>query len=124
MLGNDETLLDKCLAVKRGDAENLLKNENLARARERVAGENSFAFGYVSPEGVAQIANLAGVSAAVETSEEDLSRSFIAKILPPFCRKRSEKFLDGAKNRAGNRRQNFYQDRCGNASVLKETLVS
>ncbi len=86
-VGNDENLIDKCLEVARGKAENLLKNENLARARERANGENQIAFGYASSAGVERIANLAGVLTAVGTTENDDARSFIARILPPILQK-------------------------------------
>lgn len=86
-IGNDETIIEKCLAVKRGEADNLLKNQEFARSFEKHKDEKNLAFGYLSTDGVAQIANLAGVSVAIGTSEEDVIRSFIAKILPVLVQK-------------------------------------
>ena len=77
--GNDERVLDECLEIRRGAAESLLKNERLASARRAAGGENKIAFGYVSPEGVAQIGNLAAVSLAIGATEDDDARSFIAR---------------------------------------------
>ncbi len=101
-VGNDESLIDKCLAVRRGETESLLKNENLTRAREAANAQNTenvedakgtdsenfpLAFGYVSNDGVAQIANLAAVSLAIDASEDDAARSFIARVVPPILQK-------------------------------------
>lgn len=83
--GNDASVIEKCLAVKRGEADNLLKNESLSRAYS-TNSENNLAFGYVSPKGVAQISNLAGVSVASEASEEAEGQSFIARVLPQILR--------------------------------------
>lgn len=85
-VGNNEATIDKCLAVKRGEAENLSKNESLAQAREK-GGDKKLAFGYVSAQGIKEIADLVGVSVAVDAAEEDLTKSFIAKILPPLLQK-------------------------------------
>ena len=77
--GNDESSIEKCLAVKRGEAESIANNPKTA------AGER-LAFGYVSPEGFAQIANLAGASFAVQASEDGSVMSFIARVLPEIVR--------------------------------------
>jgi phage portal protein BeeE len=66
------------LAIQKGEAESLAADESLSR----VYMANNLAFGYVSSEGVKQIAALTGVSVAVETTEETDGRSFIAEILP------------------------------------------
>lgn len=91
-VGNDESVLDECLEIRRGAAESLLKNERLERARQNANGEdksgaNRIAFGYVSTEGAAQIANLAGVSLAIEATEDDDARGFIARVLPEIFQK-------------------------------------
>lgn len=83
--GNDETSIEKCLAVKRGEADNILKNEAFNRAYSQNA-ENNLAFGYVSVEGIAQIANLTGISVAVDATENEDGKSFIARVLPPILR--------------------------------------
>lgn len=123
--GNDENLLDKCLMVKRGAAESLLKNENTTRAYDEAANaENRIAFGYVSPDGVAQIADLIGVSTAIETSEEDLPRSLIAKILPEIVRNTTREIVWTAqKNDAGIEDNIFIKTDAETSSVLKETFL-
>ncbi len=123
-VGNDESLLDKCLAVRRGAAESLLKNENLARARENAASENRIAFGYVSPEGVAQIANVAGVSTAIEATEEDTRRTFIAQILPQILRGTLREIVwTASKNDQGIEDKVSVSLTNETASILNETLT-
>lgn len=83
--GNDETAIEKSLTVKRGESENLTGNENFMRQyRQKTADD--MAFGYIAPEGIAQIANIIGVSAAIEATEDDDGRSFIAGVLPEILR--------------------------------------
>lgn len=81
------------MAVKRGEADNLLKNQNFVAAFEKSKDEKNLAFGYISTDGIAQIANLAGVSVAIGTSEEDVVRSFIAKILPILVQKTAKEVV-------------------------------
>src|SRR5436189_6479603 len=64
--GNDESAIDRCQAVKRGEAESIAKHSKITDDDARIA------FGYVSPECIGQIANTArgslpmGASAAGE----------------------------------------------------------
>ncbi len=83
--GNDETAIEKSLAVGRGEGDNLLKNENFTSAYN--SANKGLAFGYVSSDGIAQIANIAGVSTAIEASEDTAPRDFIARTLPEIVRK-------------------------------------
>lgn len=123
-VGNDETIIDKCLAVKKGESDNLLKNESLARVRESV-GENNLAIGYVSPDGIAQLANLAGVSTAINASEEDLVRSFIAKILPTILQKTAkEASWTTRKTEQGIEDKIFIKTDAEISSIWKETLAA
>lgn len=77
--GNDESAIEKCLAVQRGESESIVKNPKVTTG-ERLA------FGYVSPDGVAQIANLAGISLAKQSSDEGDVQSFVARVLPELLR--------------------------------------
>jgi hypothetical protein len=77
--GTDAAAIEKCLAIQKGEAESLAANESLSRAYTA----NNLAFGYVSPEGVKQIAALAGVSVAVEATEEATEEV----LSPKFCRR-------------------------------------
>ncbi len=126
-VGNDENLLDKCLAVKRGEAESLLKNENLAHARETSRetskAENSLAFGYISPAGVAQITNFAGVSLAIGATENDNTRSFIAETLPQVLQKTTKEIAwTTSRAEQGIEDKIFVATTNETSSVFKETL--
>ena len=122
-VGNNEAAIDKCLAVKRGAAENLLKNESLAQAREK-GGNEKLAFGYVSTEGIKQIADFVGVSVAVDASEEDLTKSFIAKILPPLLQKTVREISWTAKKTERGIEDKIYiKPDASISDVWKETLV-
>ncbi len=79
--GNDSAAIEKRISGNPADNESLADNESFSRAYPENSATN-LAFGYVSTVGIAQIANLAGVSVAVETTEESNGRSFIARILP------------------------------------------
>ncbi len=120
--GNAETAIEKCLAAKRGETETLLKNENLQRALSSKS-ENNLAFGYISPEGTAQIANLTGVSTAIETTENEEERSFIARVLPQILRNTTKEIVWTAqKNERGIEDKILVSLKDEVSSVLNETL--
>jgi len=121
--GNDAAAIEKCLAVKRGEADNLLKNEALSRAYAANSA-NNLAFGYVSPEGVAQISNLAGVLAASEASEEAEGQSFIARVLPQILQNSVREISwTATKTEKGIEDKYSISLTTETASVVKETLV-
>lgn len=123
-VGNDETIIDKCLAVKRGEADNLLKNQDFVRAVEKSKDEKNLAFGYISTDGIAQIANLAGISVAIGTSEEDVVRSFIAKILPVLVQKTAKEVVWTAKRGEKGIEDNLQIKTDSEVSnIWKETLI-
>lgn len=122
-VGTDENLIDKCLAVKRGAAENLLGNENLARAREKSSGANKIAFGYVSPRGIERLAEVAGVATAVGATEDEGDRSFIARLLPPILQKTTREISWTArKNGQGIEDSIFIATSAEVSAVFNETL--
>ncbi|HEX8287195.1 MAG TPA: hypothetical protein VF556_04330 [Pyrinomonadaceae bacterium] len=118
--GNDETAIEKSLAVQRGEADSFAKNgKNFENAKDALA------FGYISGEGVAQIANLVGVSAAIEATEEDEGRNFIAGVLPSIVRN-SVKEIFWTATKTDNGIQDKYSIPTAPevSAVLKETLIS
>ncbi len=121
---NDKETIEKCLAVMRGEVENLMKNENLRRAFD-ANSENKLAFGYVSSEGVAQIANIAGVSAAIEASESDDGRNFIARVLPQILRTTTREIVWTANKTEQGIEDKFVVSLDPKfSSVFKETLAT
>lgn len=87
--GSDAAAIEKCLAVKKGAAEGLARNDFFNRAE----AENNLAFGYVSSDGIKQIAALAGISVAVNSSEEPDERDFIARIVPEILQHTTEEIV-------------------------------
>ena len=119
---NDETAIEKCLAVKRGETESLLKDENLSNALS-LKSENNLAFGYVSSEGVAQIANLTGISTAIEATENEEERSFIARVLPQIFRNTTKEIVWTAQKKERKVEDRFYISLTDEvSSVFRETL--
>ncbi len=120
--GNDEAAVKKCLAAERGEIESLIKNENLVRAFS-LKPENNLAFGYLSPEGIAQIANLTGVSTAIKKTENDEERSFIARFLPQTLRNTTKEIVWTAQKTETGIEDKFFVSLTPEVSaVVKETL--
>ncbi len=76
---NDESAIERCLAVGRGEEESIAKNPKMTNG-------DRLAFGYVSPDGIGQISNIVGISLAKRSSEEGDVQSFIARVLPDLLR--------------------------------------
>jgi len=79
--GNDETAIDKCLAVKRGEADSIAKTGKI-----QSASQETLASGYVSADGIAQIANIVGLKFASEAGEDSEVQSAIVGLLPQLLR--------------------------------------
>ena len=79
--GNDESAIDKCLAVRRGESDSVLKNGKVPPADPA-----TLASGYVSTDGIAQIAALAGLQYATRSSEDEEVQSAVAGLLPQLIR--------------------------------------
>lgn len=79
--GNDATAIEKCVAVEKGESDSIAKTGKLPN---RVP--DSLASGYVSTDGVAQIAALAGLSFASQASDDEDVQSAVAGILPKLIR--------------------------------------
>ena len=78
---NDASAIDKSLAVKRGEADSIAAG---GKVPTRVL--NSLAAGYVSADGVAQIAAIAGLQFASQASDDAEVQSAVSGILPRLIR--------------------------------------
>ncbi len=77
--GNDESAIEKCLAVGRGEGESI--------AAGGMAGNvDAVASGFISELGVGQLANIIGISLAKDASDEGDVQSFVARIVPELLR--------------------------------------
>ncbi len=116
LFGNDETAIEKCIAVRKGEAESIAKNSRLQ------TGE-FLASGYVSTDGVAQVANLATIQLAVGAGEEEEVRGFIARVLPEVLRKTvKEVFWTGRKTEQGIEDSYAFTLEPETARVLEESI--
>lgn len=117
--GNDESAIEKCIAVKRGEADSIAKNPRIATPADNIA------FGYVSPDGIAQLANLTGISLAMKAGEEGEVKSFIARVLPEVLRKSVRELTWAAARREGGRIEDKYSISLTEDAtrVFGETLV-
>ena len=79
--GNDESAIDKALAVRRGEADTIAKTNKI-----QAADAQTLASGYVSADGVAQIAALIGVKFASESKEDSELQTAIVDVLPQLIR--------------------------------------
>jgi len=78
---NDETAIDKAVAVRRGESDSIV---NTAKVQ---AGEpGTLARGYLSSDGIAQIANLLAMKAATSSTDNAEMRTLLVTALPQMIR--------------------------------------
>lgn len=78
--GNNKETIDRCLSAKRGQIESLRGNENLSLEKEKA--KDSLAFGFISSEGVKEIAGLINFSISLKKIENEKTFDYIYRILP------------------------------------------
>jgi hypothetical protein len=117
--GNDESAIEKSLAVKRGEADSIVKNPKIQDPQP-----DEIASGYISPDGIAQVANLAGITMAAGSGEEDEVKSFIARIIPQLLQ-RSVTEINWSAHRVNGTIEDRYTIGmpADVSSVLAETFV-
>lgn len=79
--GNDENAIEKSLAARRGELPSIAGTGKLQRLEPGTLGS-----GYVSADGIGQIANLAAMKIAIEAGEENELRTAVAAVLPEMIR--------------------------------------
>lgn len=87
VIGNDEAAARACLAVRRGEHQNLAGDAPLEAMRERVTGHGALAFGYVSPAGAARLLEVAATVYAGRISDDPRAQSAAAATLPQLASK-------------------------------------
>lgn len=116
---NDEKVLEKCLAILRGESDSFA---NSGKIFEK--SENTLAVGYVSSDGIAQISNLIGVSTALNATGDEEGRGFIARVVPQIIRNSVREITwTATKTEHGieDKYQIFLTPEI--AAALKETLI-
>ncbi|MFL6467533.1 MAG: hypothetical protein ACJ72Z_06215, partial [Pyrinomonadaceae bacterium] len=105
-------------AVKRGEADSIAKNP-------KITDGDRLAFGYISPDGIAQIANVLGVKYGSEASDEPEIQSAVSGILPQILRNSVKEVVWQA-----SKREHEIEDRFSItidtelANIFSETLKS
>lgn len=92
VIGNDASVVQSCLAVRRGERPSLAGNVQMEEMRRRVGGREAAAFGYVSPVGVSQLLEVAATVFFGQMAQDQQIQSLIASMLPQL----SSKILGGA----------------------------
>jgi hypothetical protein len=87
IVGNDETAVKACLAVRRGERPSLAGNIEMEDMRRRVMQGERLAFGFVSPQGAARIFEVAAAVYFGQVSGDPQAQSLAANILPEMARK-------------------------------------
>ena len=82
LFANDESAIQRVQAVRRGEAEAFNKNGKEVPA----AAGDTMAVGYISKDGIDQIANIVGAQQAKRSGEESEVQSFVARVLPQILR--------------------------------------
>ncbi len=118
--GNDESAIEKCLAVILGEADSIAKNPKIT-----ALPPDSLASGHVSTDGIAQISNIVGLKFANEAGEAPEVQSGIASILPQLLRNSiTEVSWLSTKNQLGIEDKLQISISPDMASVLTETIVA
>jgi hypothetical protein len=86
VIGNDEPAVRACLAVRRGEQQNLSGAPQLEEMRERVAGHGALAFGFVSAKGAARLLEVGATLYAGQISEDPRTQSAAAVVLPQLAK--------------------------------------
>ncbi|HEX8843537.1 MAG TPA: hypothetical protein VF791_02785 [Pyrinomonadaceae bacterium] len=87
IVGNDESAVGACLAVRRNERPSMKDNPRLAEMRGRVGGKDALAFAYVSPEGSTRLLELGATAYAGQISSDPRAQSAAASLLPTLAKK-------------------------------------
>ena len=101
-IGTDENSVRTILAVRRGERPSLAGSQLLEEMRRRVESQKALAFGYVSPQGAAQLLEVGIAAYAGQISNNPQVQGAIASRLPQLANKVlggagwSARFVNGA----------------------------
>lgn len=78
---NDHAAIDRCLAVKKGEADSIAKVGKI-----QPTPTDAIASGYVSADGVANLADVVGLKFAAAASDDPKTRAAVATVVPQILR--------------------------------------
>src|SRR5262249_3348263 len=119
LFGNDESSIEKVKAVRRGEADSVAKTGKVPDAA------NNLAIGYVSTDGIAQIANIVGVKLALSSGEESEVQTAISSLVPHLIRNSITEVTWAARNSEQGIEDNYSIKTSPEiAEVLSETFTA
>jgi hypothetical protein len=80
IFGNDESAVERSIGVRNGEVESIRSNPKIPVTADDLAS------GYIAPDGIAQMANIASIALAKDSSDEAPVQSFVARVLPELLR--------------------------------------
>ncbi|MGE0246424.1 MAG: hypothetical protein AB7Q37_12340 [Pyrinomonadaceae bacterium] len=121
VFGNDEPGLENSVNILRGGGDSIASNP-------KVSGfsRDSLASGYVSKDGVAQLANIAAVSFAIDSGENADAMGFVAQVMPQIVRNSVTEAVWVSRKLPDGRVEDVYDVSLASdtAGVLVETITA
>ncbi|MCA1591548.1 MAG: hypothetical protein LC754_02645 [Acidobacteria bacterium] len=102
VIGNDETAVQACLAVRRGERPSLAGNDQLEAMRERLDAQNALAFGYAPTGSAAKVVEIFAPVFVSQFTDNPQVQSALAVQLPILTTRIlgaagwSSRFVDGS----------------------------
>ncbi len=118
---NNKDSINESLFVSSGKTESLKTNDSFNRAYASKP-ENNRAFGYISANGLAQIANYVSISLAVNATESETGRSFFVSVLPKILHNNTGEIIWTATETENKMTDNFaIASKIDSTNILKNT---
>lgn len=108
IIGNDDEAVLKCLAVRRGEAASVEGNLELQAMRLRLSGNDSAAFGFITPQGAAKLFQALGLIYTAQSTNDTRALSLAATMLPQLTTKLAGAIGWSAKFKNGSVEDTYY----------------
>jgi len=121
IFGNDEGGVESSVSALIGGGGSVATNPKVS-----AFSRDSLASGYVSKDGVAQLANIAAVSFAIDAGDDDEARGFVAEVMPQIVRNSVTEAVWASKHLEDGRIEDVYEISLApdTAGVLSETVTA
>ena len=116
---NDESSIEKCLAVRRGEADGIITT-----AKIPPADPTTLARGYVSTDGVAQIASLISLKFANESNKDSELQTAIVDFLPQLIRNSVKEMSWTATKAPNGIEDKFVVERPSSANTNSDEMMA
>ena len=116
---NDESSIDKCLSVRQGEADSIVKTGKVPLAESQ-----TLARGYVSSDGISQIASLISVKFANESNKDSELQTAIVDVLPQLIRNTVKEMNWTAGNGSNCVEDKFVIERPSSTTVNSDEMMA